>query len=235
MSFEDEIRANVESILSRIARAAERCGREASTVRLVAVSKTQPVDRIRAAVACGLSVFGENRVQEATAKIEALSAEFSGLSWILIGRLQTNKARSAVKYFQEIQSVDRPELVSILGREARALGKTVDVLLEVNLGGEESKAGVEESRLPGLYELAAAEAGLSVRGLMAVPPFAENPEEVRPFFRRLAALREDLRSRFGAELPELSMGMSHDFEVAIEEGATQVRIGTAIFGERVSG
>lgn len=146
--------------------------------------------------------------------------------------MQTNKARSAVKYFQEIQSVDRPELVSKLGREARALGKTVAVLLEVNLGGEESKAGVPEPGLPELYELAAREEGLSVRGLMTVPPFVQNPEEVRPFFRRLAALRKNLSDRYGAELPELSMGMSHDYAVAVQEGATQVRIGTAIFGER---
>lgn len=202
---------------------------------MIAVTKTHGAQSVRAAVAAGLFEFGENRVQEGVGKIEALRADFPGLCWILIGRLQTNKVKLALKYFQEIQSVDRDSLLEKIAREARAQATIVPILLEVNIGGQESKGGVEPGACEELLEKALAEPSVRVRGLMSVPPPRDDPEDSRSSFRELRELRDRLEQDTSSPLPELSMGMSHDFEVAVEEGATQVRIGTALFGERENG
>jgi pyridoxal phosphate enzyme (YggS family) len=221
-------------VRGRIARACERSGRDPGNIRLIAVTKTHSAETVRAAARAGLTDFGENRVQEAVEKIEALRGDFPGLSWTLIGRLQTNKVKTALKYFREIQSVDRDSLLEKITSEARAQARKVPILLEVNIGGQESKGGVAPGGCRELLERALAQPELLVCGLMSVPPLRENPDEVRPFFRELSKLRKSLEDETGSPLPELSMGMSHDFEIAIEEGSTQVRIGTALFGERGS-
>ncbi len=205
-----------------------RAGREVSAIRLVAVSKTVPVETIREALAAGVAILGENRVQEAREKIAVLP----GLAeWHLVGHLQTNKAKLAVQLFEVIHSVDSLRLAQVLDRQGQEAGKTVRCLVEVNLGGEESKSGTTEEAVRSLLEAGRVLPGLCIEGLMAIPPFLPDPEQSRPFFRRLRHLRDKLEAE-GFPLPELSMGMSHDFEVAIEEGATTVRIGTAIFGPR---
>jgi pyridoxal phosphate enzyme (YggS family) len=202
---------------------------------MIAVTKTHGAETVRAAIAAGLTEFGENRVQEGASKIEVLREEFPDLFWILIGRLQTNKVKTALKYFQEIQSVDRDSLLEKIAREARAQAAVVPILLEVNIGGQESKGGVAPEACGALLEKALAEPSVRVRGLMSVPPPREDPEDARPSFRELRELRDRLEQETSSPLPELSMGMSQDFEVAVEEGATQVRIGTALFGERETG
>jgi pyridoxal phosphate enzyme (YggS family) len=227
-----DLASRVRSVEERIARACERAGRERSEVTLVAVSKTHPAAVVREAIEAGLTVFGENRVQEGIRKIEALRPEFPGLSWRLIGRLQSNKAKSAVRYFEEIQSVDRIPLLEILSREAEAGNKRFPIYVEVNVGGEASKGGVAPTECAALVRAALDAPGIELRGLMAVPPFAPDPEASRPYFRTLRGLRDRLGEETGASLSGLSMGMSHDFEVAIEEGASVVRVGTAIFGAR---
>ena len=221
----------VAQVRARIARAGERAGRDPAAVSLVAVTKMHPADVVRAAVAAGLADFGENRVQEGAAKAAAL-ADLPGLKWRMIGRLQSNQARAAVKSFQEIESVDRLELVSRIARAADGRPQAYPILLEVHLGEEASKGGIEPDAAEVLLKAALAEKSLRVDGLMAVPPYDDDPEASRPHFRRLRVLAEELRQSTGAALPELSMGMSHDFEVAIEEGATIVRVGTALFGPR---
>jgi pyridoxal phosphate enzyme (YggS family) len=224
--------ARARDVRSRIERTCSRAGRDPAEVTLVAVTKTHPVEAIRGAIAAGLTIFGENRVQEGMRKIEALRPEFPGLSWRLIGRLQTNKAKTAVRYFEEIQSVDRPALLDVLSREAVSTGRSLPVYVEMNVGGEESKGGVDPAGVGSLVADAAARPGIELRGLMTVPPFSEDPEDSRPFFRTLRETRDRIAGATGVALPGLSMGMSHDFEVAIEEGATVVRVGTAIFGPR---
>jgi PLP dependent protein len=231
----EQLSERLRRVRARIARACEKSRRDPGSVRLIAVTKTHGAETVRTAIRAGLADFGENRVQEAVEKIEALRSDFPALSWTLIGRLQTNKVKMALKYFQEIQSVDRGSLLEKIAREARVQAKIVPILLEVNIGGQESKAGVAPESCRGLLEKALAEPAVLVRGLMSVPPPREDPEEARPSFRELARLRARLEQETGSVLPELSMGMSHDFEVAIEEGATQVRIGTALFGERDAG
>jgi len=218
-----DIRANLERVRERVARAAERAGRRAGDVLLVGVSKTVDVGRIRQAIEAGVPALGENRVQEARGKVAELGRP---VPWHLVGHLQTNKVRDAVELFDVIHSLDRLELAKELDKRGRARGRAVDVLVEVNVGGEASKGGVGPD---GLVELLEAVAGLphvKVRGLMAIPPEAKEPDDSRVWFRALRKLGE----RYG--LSELSMGMSGDFEVAIEEGATVVRVGTAIFGAR---
>jgi len=227
-----DLARRVRDVEERIVRACEKAGRGRSEVTLVAVTKTHPPEAVRRAVGAGLTVFGENRVQEGVRKIEALRPDFPDLSWRLIGRLQTNKAKTAVRYFEEIQSVDRLPLLEILSREAGASNRRLPVYVEVNVGGEASKGGVEPAGTAALVRAAIASPAIDLRGLMAVPPFAEDPEASRPYFRKLRALRDRLRDETGSSLPGLSMGMSHDFGVAIEEGATVVRVGTAIFGPR---
>ena len=217
-----DVRANLERVRRRIADAAERAGRRADDVLLIGVSKTVDVDRIRLAVEAGVPALGENRVQEAKGKVAALGHQ---VPWHLIGHLQTNKAKDAVQLFDVIHSLDRLELATECDRRARAAGKVVDVLIEVNVGGEEAKSGVAPDAVADLLDRVAKLSNLRVRGLMTIPPISE-PEATRGWFRTLRKLGEH------HGLAELSMGMSADFEVAIEEGATMVRVGTAIFGAR---
>ncbi|HEY7368442.1 MAG TPA: YggS family pyridoxal phosphate-dependent enzyme [Thermoanaerobaculia bacterium] len=219
-------------VLSRIARAAEEAGRDPAGIALLAVTKGHPAATVAAAAAAGFTLFGENRVQEGAAKIAALSPRPPGLSFHLIGPLQTNKAKPALQYFDVVESLDRERLADRLESLLEGTDRRLPVLLEVNLGGEATKSGVSPEGLPDLARAAIARPHLDVRGLMAVPPFAEDPEASRPHFRTLRTLRDRLRDRLGRELPELSMGMSHDFEIAIAEGATRVRLGTVLFGPR---
>ncbi|HWZ85953.1 MAG TPA: YggS family pyridoxal phosphate-dependent enzyme [Thermoanaerobaculia bacterium] len=229
-----EIAGRRESILEAIARAAAKAGRRADGVTLMAVTKGHGVETVRNAARAGLALFGENRVQEAAAKIAALGPEFAGLSWRLIGPLQTNKAKSALQWFAGVESLDRERLaVRLEGLLAEAPGgRTLPVLLEINLGGEASKSGVAPEEASRLLESALRCPHLDARGVMAVPPYDADPEKSRPHFRRLVETRDRLAAEFSRPLPEISMGMSHDFAVAVEEGATQVRVGTALFGPR---
>lgn len=219
-------------VQDRIASAAKRAGRDPASVRLVVVTKTVDAERIREAAAAGAAILGENRVQEAKEKIEKLRAI---ASWHLIGHLQANKAKHAVKLFDLIHSVASTELAAEIDRQAAKIGKVQNVLVEVNIAGEASKAGTAVKEAPELVREIANHRNIAIQGLMTIPPFAENPEDSRPYFRVLRELagsiaRENIPN---VSLKELSMGMSGDFEVAIEEGATLVRVGTAIFGERL--
>jgi pyridoxal phosphate enzyme (YggS family) len=227
------IAERVAAVRERIARAAERAGRAPDTVRLVAVSKTHPAERVREAFAAGLRDFGENRVQEAEAKVETLAElRAAGLRWHLIGHLQSNKARRAAALFDVVHSIDSRDLGLRLARLGQEAGRPLRGLVQVDLAGEATKSGLPESDLlPALEALRGAE-GLQVEGLMLLPPFLEDPEAVRPYFRRLRELLEQACAGGLLAGRELSMGMSHDFEVAVEEGATLVRVGTALFGER---
>jgi hypothetical protein len=220
---ESEIRANLERVEKAIAQACHRVGRSPGEVLLIAVSKTVEVERIREAVAAGVRALGENRVQEAKEKIETLGRP---VPWHLIGSLQTNKAKDAVRLFDWIHSVDRLELATELDRRAQALGRTVNALIEVNVGEEPQKAGVRPEEIKQVLEAFARSSQIRIRGLMAIPPMTGEAEASRPHFQRLRELRD------AAGLEHLSMGMSADFEVAVEEGATMVRVGTAIFGPR---
>jgi PLP dependent protein len=221
----------LSEIRSRIADAAARAGRDTRDVTLIAVSKTHPVEAVLEAVAAGVTDFGENRVQEAMTKIPFVAN--ADVRWHLIGHLQSNKAKPAAEHFACVQSVDSAALAARLNRLAGEAGRTLSILLQVKLGDEESKSGMEETDLVNVFREARDMPHLSVAGLMAIPPFLENPEDVRPFFRRLREWRDAINERFPeTPLNELSMGMSHDFEVAIEEGATMVRVGTALFGNR---
>ena len=225
---------NASEILRKMSHAAMRAGRQPDAVRLVAVSKTVPAERVREAMEAGLRVFGENRVQEARDKIAALQTsrlEFTGVQWHLIGHLQKNKAKYAVQLFDLIHSVDSLELADELNRQAAKHGKVQRVLIEVKLSDEETKEGIAEEDLGALIAHVRRCPALSLEGLMTMPPYDPDPEKARPYFRRLRELRDGF-TRAEAALPELSMGMSHDFAVAIDEGATMVRIGTAIFGGR---
>jgi pyridoxal phosphate enzyme (YggS family) len=218
-----DIRANLGRVQEAIARACERAGRSPDHVLLIAVSKTMDVERVRLAIEAGVAALGENRVQEAKEKIAALGHP---VPWHLIGSLQTNKARDAARLFDWIHSVDRVELARELSRRAHSAERGLNVLLQVNLGDEPQKGGVAPAELKHLCETVSGLPGLRVRGLMAIPPAAADPEHTRPHFRRLRELRDELG------LEHCSMGMSADYEVAVEEGATMVRVGTAIFGER---
>ncbi|HEX8633134.1 MAG TPA: YggS family pyridoxal phosphate-dependent enzyme [Pyrinomonadaceae bacterium] len=235
----DALGARLAEIRGRIAECAARAGRAPTDVTLIAVSKTHAAESVRRALAAGVADFGENRVQEADEKIEAIGGAQAGGAnsprWHLIGRLQWNKARRAVKLFDVIHTVDSAELIGRLERMCVEEGRAeLPVLLQVDLAGEATKAGARADILPELLAQAATCERVRLAGLMTLPPFYEEAERVRPFFRRLRELRDEWRARgaFGAGRGELSMGMSHDFEVAIEEGATMVRVGTAIFGAR---
>jgi pyridoxal phosphate enzyme (YggS family) len=212
---------NVGRVLDRLHMAATRSGRDPAGIRLIAVTKTVSAEDIREAAACGIRHVGENRLQEALPKHEAL--QDLNLTWHFIGHLQTNKAKKVVEQFDWVQCVDRPELAAKLNQVA---ARPLPVLIEVKLHEEPNKSGMDEAHLPDFVTEFERYRQLQLRGLMAIPPFFENAEDVRPFFRKLRELAEGLR------LPEVSMGMSHDFEVAIEEGATMVRVGTALFGKR---
>ena len=227
---------NLACIRERIARSAARVGRRPEEITIVAVSKTFPVSAIREAHAAGLRHFGENRVQEWEGK-QPLLADLAA-TWHLVGHLQSNKVSRAVSLFHTIDSVDRLPLAEKLARTRQEpvgaqQATPLQVLIEVRLAPEDTKSGVIESGTPALAEAIVALPQLDLRGLMAIPPFTENPEDARPYFRRLRQLRDSLCRSLGRTFPELSMGMSHDFEVAIAEGATQVRLGTAIFGSRM--
>jgi pyridoxal phosphate enzyme (YggS family) len=224
-------------VLGRIERAARRAGRDPGEVRLVAVSKTHPAALVREAAAAGLRDFGENRVQEAEAKIEEVGRDAPAPRWHLIGGLQANKARRAARLFDLIHSVDSAALVERLERVCAEDGReSLEVLLQIDLAGEATKGGAGEAELPLIVEALRRCARVRCRGLMLLPPFFEDAERVRPYFRRLRSLRDEMggRGAFGGGAGELSMGMSHDYETAVEEGATLVRVGTAIFGERGS-
>ncbi|HEX5411031.1 MAG TPA: YggS family pyridoxal phosphate-dependent enzyme [Terriglobia bacterium] len=226
------IAENIGRVQERIHGACQRSGRAAEDIRLIAVSKNKPAQAIRQAHRAGLREFGENRVQEAAAKRTEL--EDLDAVWHLIGHVQSNKAKQACRLFDWIHSIDSLHLAEKIDREAAAIGRKVTVLIEVHLGAEASKFGVEENDLVRMAEGMATMPLLELRGLMTLPPLFDDPQAVRPFFRRLRELAEliDARRLPGVQMRELSMGMSHDFEVAIEEGATIIRVGTAIFGER---
>ncbi len=222
-------------VRSRIATAARSAGRDPSSIQLIAVSKTFPVELVREAHAAGQRDFGENRVQEALQKIErAAEREISELRWHLLGHLQTNKARKAGATFATIQSVDSIELLQKLDLSAVEAGATPELLIQVEVAGQTTRFGAQPADVPRLFEAAARLRAARVVGMMTLPPLPETPEDARPWFRRLRDLREGwLASGVpGSMLRELSMGMSGDFEVAIQEGATMVRVGTAIFGSR---
>jgi pyridoxal phosphate enzyme (YggS family) len=218
-----DIAANLERVRERVARAAERAGRRSDDVLLIGVSKVVEVERIRAALAAGIGALGENRVQEAKAKVAELGRP---VPWHLIGHLQTNKVKDALPLFDLIQSLDRLELAQELERRAAGLGRVVEALLQVNVAGEASKGGFAPDAVGAALDTIGALSHVRIRGLMVIPPEAERPEDARPWFCRL----RELADKHG--LRERSMGMSGDFEVAIEEGATMVRVGTAIFGPR---
>jgi len=227
-----DIKENIARVQERIVAACGRSGRHPEDVKLVAVTKTVPPERIREAYAAGLRDLGENRVQEAQAKCSAL-ADLTA-TWHMVGHLQSNKARPARELFHWIHSVDSLRLAGKLDQAAAGGGERLAVLIEVNLGGELTKSGAREDEVAELAEQVGRLATVELRGLMVIPPFLEDPERVRPYFRRLRQLAQEINSRHlpNVSMRELSMGMSHDFEVAIEEGATMVRIGTAIFGLR---
>src|SRR5438034_674378 len=264
----DDFKSRLDDVRARIERAAWRAGRDPGCVTLVAVSKSVPVERLREAAACGCRVFGENRVQEALAKMEVLDARApagreseapaapgrargagasepipmgarapAGIDWHLIGPLQTNKIKAAVGRFALLHAVDRLEVAERLDRAARERGLTQAILLEVNVAGEKTKHGFSPDEVVRVTERMGALKGIRVLGLMAIPPAAGAPEEARPHFRRLRMLAAEAQALKipGVSMRELSMGMSGDFEVAVEEGATLVRIGTALFGPRPVG
>jgi PLP dependent protein len=226
---------NVAEIRERIARTAVKVGRGADSITLMAVSKTVEPERIKEAYAAGLRVFGENRVQEFEAKSAALS-ELKDAEWHLIGHLQSNKAKKAAESFHAVDSVDSLRLAEKLNQAAAESNKKLNVLLEIKVGQEESKAGIilDSPELENLLRAAPQLTNLNIRGLMTVPPFTDNPEGARPYFRLLRDLRDQITARKlpAIQMDVLSMGMSHDFEVAIEEGSTCVRVGTALFGTR---
>lgn len=217
---------------ARIAEAARGAGRDPAGIRLIAISKTFPAEAVAAAAAAGQHDFGENRVQEALQKIRA-TAELQ-LGWHLVGHLQTNKARKAAVAFESIQSIDSVELLRRVDEAAAAEGRSPQLLIQVDLADEATKFGAATGELTALCAAARELTAARVVGLMLLPPFSEDPEEARPWFRRLRELRDELAAGGvpAGQLGELSMGMSHDFHVAVEEGATMVRVGTAIFGER---
>ncbi len=226
------ISANLADVRARLARAATRAGRDPASVRLIAVSKTHPADAVRAARAAGQIAFGENRVQEALQKISETAD--TPVEWHLIGHLQSNKARKAAAVFAWIHSIDSVDLLQRVDAAAREAGTAPRLLVQVDLAGEPTKHGAGLDLVVPLFEAARDCRAAAVAGLMVLPPFADDPEDTRPYFRRLREIRDELASRGvpPSMLAELSMGMSHDFEVAIAEGATMVRVGTSIFGVR---
>jgi len=217
-------------VLERIERACGRSGRDPKEVTLLGATKGVPPSTIEEFIACGLKVFGENRAQEFLKKYEAIHDP--GIEWHFIGKLQTNKVKYILGKVSLIHSLDRESLTDEIDKRAGRYSLCQNVLIEVNVGGESTKGGVRPENLKRLYEYALTKQNLRVVGLMAIPPYREDPEEVRPYFAKLRAFKESLEEEFGAELTHLSMGMSSDFEVAVEEGATIVRVGTLLFGER---
>ena len=227
----ENIASNILEIRNRIASAAQHAGRDLQSIRLMAVSKTVPVERIREAQDAGITLFGENYVQEARGKIPAVGHD---VEWHMIGHLQTNKVKYVVNLFDWIHSVDRLELAQELDKRARQHSRKLKVLIEVNIGGEASKSGVEISHALELVRQVSVLQNVNVRGLMTMPPYSDDPELSRPYFRALRALRDEIARAAiaGVSMDELSMGMTDDFEIAIDEGATIIRVGRAIFGAR---
>ena len=225
----DDFSSRLAKIQVAIASAAQKAGRDPNDIELLAVSKTQPVEAIQDAMRAGVTSFGENKVQEARVKIEALGRGV----WHLIGHLQSNKAKDAVRLFDSIDSVDRADLAEEINSRAEVLGKIQNVLLQVNIAGESTKFGCAPDHARALAESMNALPRLCLRGLMTIAPYSPEPEKSRPHFAGLRELRDQLEADTGLRLPVLSMGMSGDFAVAIEEGSTCIRIGTALFGERL--
>ena len=225
-------RKRLENIKDRIKRTARASGRDPETIRLVTVSKTVPADRVREAIEAGATILGENYIQEAREKINTLSSY--PVSWHFIGHLQTNKAKYAVRLFDLIQTVDTLKLAHELNKQAKKINKIQQILIQVNIGLERTKSGVYAKDAQSLIKDISYLENLSVKGLMTIPPFFNSPKKVRPYFSALRNLRDQIKKEniSNASMDELSMGMTGDFEVAIEEGATLVRIGTAIFGKR---
>lgn len=219
---------NVREVAGRISRAAARAGRRVEDIKLVAITKTVDIDMIREAIEAGVRVFGENYLQEARGKIAAIG---HGVEWHMTGHLQRNKARDAVNLFDMVQTIDSLELAQELDKRARSAGRVISGLIEINIGGEGSKSGIGEDELIPLLDSIKVLNNLTIQGLMTIPPYFDDIEKVRPYFKMLRDLSNKANNE-GFSLKELSMGMSHDFEIAVEEGATMVRIGTAIFGER---
>jgi len=229
------IAENLRTIEEKIRDAAMRAGRKAGEIKLVAVSKTVGIEKIEEAINAGITLLGENRVQEAAKKIQDLKFKIQrSVEWHMVGHLQKNKAKLAVRLFDLIHSLDSLELAERLNQYAMQADKVQRVLVQVKLSEEETKHGIPVDQAVRLIEQVQSLEHLRIDGLMTLPPYFDDPEDVRQYFRRLREFRDDLQGR-GYALPELSMGMSHDFEVAIEEGATMVRIGTAIFGKRYYG
>lgn len=225
----DDFSSRLAQIEESIAAAATRSGRDSETIELVAVSKTQPAEAVQEAMRAGVTHFGENKVQEARGKIESLGRGV----WHLIGHLQTNKAKDAVRLFDFIDSVDRLDLAEEINQRAEVIGKTQNVLLQVNIAGESTKFGCSPEAALALAEKINALSRLALHGLMTIAPYSPEAEKSRPHFAGLRILRDKIESETGLQLPVLSMGMSGDFIVAIEEGSTSVRIGTALFGQRL--
>ena len=223
------IAENLAAIQARIVSACTQAGRAPESVRLLAVSKTHGPEAVRAAADCGQLLFAENRVQEAAAKIPECPG---ALQWHLVGHLQSNKAALAARLFDWVHSVDSIKLLEALDRHAAEAGRRLDVLVQVNVSGERSKSGLAPEALPAVLARGNELPNVQVRGLMTIPPLTEDPEKARPHFRALRELRDRWAAELGMDLDELSMGMTHDLEIAIGEGATIVRVGTAIFGER---
>jgi pyridoxal phosphate enzyme (YggS family) len=230
MTRESEIKHNISAINKRITQAATGCGRNPEQISLVAVGKTQKSEVIAHAVAGGAGIIGENYIQEAREKFNALV--HLDTQWHFIGHLQSNKAKYAVRIFDLIHSVDSLKLAQALDKYAYKAGKQQHILLQVNISGESTKSGVENEQAVELVQSILALDNLKIRGLMTMPPFFNAPEQARPCFSTLRLLRDQMENQIGIQLPDLSMGMTGDFEVAIEEGATMVRIGTALFGAR---
>ena len=227
------IKENLERIREEIEKACARAGRKSDEVKILAATKTRTPEEILEAYEAGVRLFGENRVQEAREKIPLLKEKMEGARWHMIGHLQTNKVKYAVNLFDWIETLDRKALADELVKRAEKVGRErIPVLVEVKLSPEESKHGCPPEELEELLSYALQLPRLEVKGFMTVPPYYEEVELVRPFFMRLREIRDRMEERFGREFPELSMGMSHDFTVAVEEGATIVRIGTALFGPR---
>jgi len=225
---------NIEQVEQRIAVAAQRAGRDPAEIEILAVSKTMPLEMVREGYRSGLRLFGENRIQEGVAKVDQ-AADLPEARWHFIGHLQRNKARDAARCFQVIHTVDSEKLAVRLDRWAGEIGVTREILLQVHLGGEATKHGATEDEIPRLAAAVRKLENLRLCGLMTIPPWGADPEEVRPWFRRLQELHEQLSGNEAAGLEhfrQLSMGMSHDLEVAVEEGATIIRVGTALFGPR---
>jgi pyridoxal phosphate enzyme (YggS family) len=228
----DSIKERLEKVKDRIKKAAEACNRNPQTIRLVAVSKTVPADRVREAIEAGVKNLGENYVQEAREKINSLT-DFP-VNWHFIGHLQTNKAKYAVRLFDLIHSVDSLKLSRELNKQAQKNGKIQQILIQVNISREETKSGISVDEAINLVDEISHLQNLSIKGFMTMPPYFNQPERVRPFFSALRELRDQIKEKAipNMSMDELSMGMTGDFEAAIEEGATMVRVGTAIFGER---